>query len=185
MRIVFNLHNVGLGNNGGSRTLLRCAETLQALGAEVYIYADKSKYTWHKTLVPIVAKAPRCDVMIATGYRSVPSTIKARASRKYYYIRGFELWQADEKMLFDSYRSLNCIVNSEWLQRYLAGNGVSSQIVYPGLDFEWFYNKNKEIQHRIGGLFHVKHATKRAGDVMAIASAVGQKPFLVNKHVKN
>ena len=38
---VFNLLSTGLGNNGGSKTLIRSAETLQELGEEVY-WADTS-----------------------------------------------------------------------------------------------------------------------------------------------
>ena len=37
MRITFNLINCGLGNNGGTQTIVRSANTLRELGHDVFI----------------------------------------------------------------------------------------------------------------------------------------------------
>jgi len=185
MKIVFNLQSVGLGNNGGSRTLIKCAEAIQELGHEVSLWSSANNYKWGKIKVPVLQKMPKCDVLIATGYRSVPSTVSAKVKRKFYYIRGFELWQASEKKLLNSYRSLNCIVNSEWLKIYLKEQKIQSELVYPGLDFDDFYidpdADGKE--HSLGGLFSKKHKTKRHDDIFQVGKMVGCKPVLLNRNL--
>lgn len=185
MKIVFNLQSTGLGNNGGSRTLIKCAETLQDLGNEVTLWCSANNYKWDKIKVPVKSRLPKCDVIVATGYSSVPSTVSANIKKKFYYIRGFELWCASEYKLLRSYKSLNCIVNSEWLQRYMQKHGMSAHLIYPGVDFDIF---GKDIADRdpiIGGLYSKKHATKRHDDVIKIGKRLGYKVLLLNRDISN
>lgn len=189
MKIVFNLHNVGLGNNGGSKTLVRCAESMASLGHEVVMYSNvKSRFSWHK---PIGVKmvygnlAPKSDVAIATGYKSVDSTLSSRAKRKFYYIRGQELWQAKEKHLIASYKKLNCIVNSGWLNSYLNSIGIRNHLIYAGMDFERYHNLNGYRKNVLGGLFHKKHKTKNHSQVEKIANLSGYELQMLGKHCKN
>lgn len=185
MKIVFNLQSTGLGNNGGSRTLIKCAETLQDLGNEVTLWCSANNYKWDKIKVPVKSRLPKCDVIVATGYSSVPSTVSANIKKKFYYIRGFELWRASEYKLLRSYKSLNCIVNSEWLQRYMQKHGMSAHLIYPGVDFDIF---GKDIADRdpiIGGLYSKKHATKRHDDVIKIGKRLGYKVLLLNRDISN
>lgn len=185
MRIVFNLQSTGLGNNGGSRTLVKCAETLQDIGHEVTLWCSANNYKWSKIKVPVSKKMPACDVIVATGYSSVPTTVAAKVKRKFYYIRGFELWRASEKQLLRSYSSLNCIVNSEWLQKYMKGKNISSRLIYPGIDFDIFGTDVYERENILGGLFSKKHATKRHEDVIRVGKRLGYKVLLLNKDISN
>jgi hypothetical protein len=75
-------------------------------------------------------------------------------------------------------------VNSEWLLNYFGRHGISSELIYPGLDFNWFQNRNT-TRTKLGGLFHSRHLTKRADDVMSIARLVGGEVFMINKDAKN
>ncbi len=185
MRLVFNLENVGLGNNGGSRTIIRCAETLLEMGIDVLVYTNvPNRYNWHKPKVKIVKKRPKCDVMIATGYRSVKSTMRSRAGRKFYYVRGLELWNARESELIRSFKSLPVLVNSEWLQRYMKKKRIKSRILYPGLDTDWFKNKNTTRPYDMGLLFHLRHKTKRHRFGEKVARMLGCKLVRLNKDVK-
>ena len=175
MKIIINLHNVGLGNNGGSRTLIRCAEVLSELGNTVIMCSNhKSKYTWHKIKSEVRVihsnKVPNGDVIIATGYKSVKSTVRSSIKRKFYYIRGFELWQASEKDLVKSYKSLNCIVNSSCLYDFLAKNKINSKIMFAGLDFDMYYDKHIDRNPVIGGVFHKKHKTKKHDHLLDISN---------------
>ena len=181
MKIVFNLQKVGLGNNGGTKTLIRCAETLQELGHEVYISSGTNSYNYHKITVPIIKILPSCDVLIASGFHSVKSTLQSKAKAKFYYIRGFEAWQAPEQKLLESYRSLNCIVNSEWLQRCLRGYGIESNLIYPGLDFDQFYVTNDQRENILGGLYSSRHKTKRHEDVIEIGERLHLQTLLLNR----
>lgn len=187
MKIVFNLHDVGLGNNGGSRTLIKCGETFASLGHEVIMYSNiKSGYSWHKPvgIKMLVCKSPpEADIAIATGFKSVNSTIKQKASHRVYYIRGYELWQARESQLVDSFRRLPCIVNSQWLQSRLADFNIESNLVYPGLDFDIFKDKNELRKNLVGALFHSRHKTKRHQDAIEAAKSTGYECKLVNKHL--
>ncbi|MFW6130613.1 MAG: glycosyltransferase [Atribacterota bacterium] len=189
MRFVFNLYNVGLGNNGGSRTLIRCGEALSQLGVDVVMFSNiKSRYSWHNPSgIKYVysEKPPKCDVVCATGYKSVNSTLKTRAKKKIYYIRGFEKWQADKDKLLESYRKLHCFVNSEWLQQWLSRCGVHSEVIYPGLDLGFFENQNNDRENIFGSLFHKKHKTKRHIDAQAVANKTGYKLELLNQDIKN
>lgn len=186
MRILFNLKSVGLGNNGGSRTLVRCAETLSALGHVVIMYGP-NRYRWHKPKgIKFVdsGKMPPADCIIATGYNSVSSTVSSKIRRKYYYIRGYEQWVTSKSNLIRSYRSLSCIVNSEWLRSFLRQHSIKSELVYPGLD-EWFYDEGVDREPKIGGLFSNRHKTKRHVDVQSIADQSGFDLVMLNKHLKN
>lgn len=187
MKIIFNLIKVGLSNNGGSKTLIRCAETLMQMGHEALIISNvPSKYTWHKPVCGFVIsnKIPPCDVCIATGYHSVNSTVSSKSRKKFYYIRGYENWVVPEKQLINSYRQLPCLVNSEWLQRKLSKNNIASIILYPGLDFEYLTNENKPRDIAIGALWH-KRKTKRCHDAEIIASKCQTKLMMLNRDLGN
>lgn len=190
MNIVFNLCNVGLGNNGGSRTVIRSAEALAALGNNVTLFSDvKSRYRWHeidsRVRLEYGTRQPRCDVSIATGFKSVPHVLRAKAKRKFYYIRGFETWQANKKHLFQSYKQLNCIVNSSWLARKLKSGGVEAKVIYAGLDLDDFKNLGMERQKMFGALFSKKHATKRHIDAEDLSVKTGLQCEMLNRHIKS
>lgn len=185
MKIVFNVSNVGLGNNGGCRTVIKSAETLSDLGHEVYILASVNKYSWHKIRVPVVKIPPPCDVVVATGYHSVPSTLKFKKAKKFYYIRGFERWQATEADLIKSYRSLSCIVNSEWLCRYLRKQRIPCHLVYQGLDMDDFYITQDSREPILGGLFSTRHKTKRHIDVIKVGKLLQCRVLLLNRDIHN
>lgn len=189
MRIVFNLHRVGLGNNGGSRTLIKSAEALSRLGQEVIIASNiPNKYTWQKidkNVTFVYSKnIPKGDVIIASGIGSVRSTVSSNFKKKFYFIRGFETWAAKKDVLFQSYKSLRCIVNSSWLKTMLASKGIKSNLVFNGLDFEDFYDMDIERTSPLGCLFHKKHKTKNYNFVKN-CSDVSSTPLLaLNKDVK-
>jgi len=181
VRILFDLRGVGLGNNGGSFTLVKSANTLQELGHEVYmIDSGKNQHTWNKLETPhIIArninKVPDADAIIATGYKSVQPTSKApkRCGKKFHWIRGWELWQGSEKWIVDNVLQAptNKIVNSICLQKKLKSFGVKSSIIRPGHDFNNFYpTEERDIYTLIlGGLYHTKHNTKRSDWAIRVA----------------
>lgn len=177
-----------MANNGGSRTLLKCGETLSSLGHDVIFYGcNIGGYTWHK---PVGIKFSKnkfpddCDAAIATGYHSVPSVVKCDSKHKLYYIRGFEKWVVDEGKLFESYKKLKCIVNSEWLSKKLSDNGIENKIIYPGLDFDIFYDENAPRNY-LGALYHTKHATKNHVDAVKVANKANIDLIMLNRDLKN
>lgn len=184
---MFNLNKVGLANNGGCRTIIKCAETLSDLGHEAFLFTGVNKYTWNRISVPVVKSFPKCDAVIATGIKSCSDTLSRKADVKLYYIRGFETWMASKQELIQSYQSLPCIVNSKWLQNHLESYGIHSEIIYPGLDFEQFYVESPPQNRKsvLGALFHGRHKTKRHQDAVAVAQKLGCKLTMLNRDIRN
>ncbi len=185
MVIVFNLLTTGLGNNGGSKTLIRSAETLQELGEEVYIACQSNSCTWWTIGVPVIKKLRPCDVLIATGFGSVRSTIAYnRAKLKLWYVRAHENWQAKNKQLMKAYGALDCIANSEWIKTWLGTFGIDCEIVYPGIDFDSYYRSTEPRDDILGGLHH-KHARKRHEDCLKVQKISGYPISMLNRDFKS
>jgi len=186
MKICFNLQNVGLGNNGGSRTIIFSAETLARLGHEVYMWNPVMKYTWHQPQgLNFVKKEPKADVLIATGAGSYESTIKSKNKNKWVWIRGWETWSTPEKVLINYYKQLKCMVNSEWQYYKLQKHKIKSHIVYPGLDFDKFYNKNEKNREGVGFLWHERHKTKNHHFAQKVVDQLNCNYKRLNKDIKN
>jgi hypothetical protein len=181
---------VGLGNNGGSKTIIRCAETLSILGAKVFLFTNiPNKYTWHSisgTKIIYGDRCPKCDVEIATGYNSISNVLSSSNRKKFCYIRGWEIWQANEKKLLEAYKNINCIVNSEWLKIFLSKRCIISEIVYPGLDFNIFVdNEQNPKMYQVGALFSKRHSTKRHIDAKKIVEYYKLSSSFLNEDIKN
>lgn len=145
MRITFDLRNVGLGNNGGSFTLVKSANTLVDMGHDVtFTDSVRNQHTWvplkakHK-IVRQQGKMPFGDFVIATGYKSVKETLMApqAAGRKCHWIRGWETWQYPEKKIIEKVLKPPTIklVNGQCLQDKLTSLGYESYLIRPGYDF--------------------------------------------------
>lgn len=174
MKIIFNLMNVGLGNNGGSQTLVKSANFLKNLNHDVTIIdSGKNKNTWtpletKHLKINTEGQIPDSDIILATGYKSWSHTLNLpeRCGKKFIWLRGWELWQASNQEIIRilSNENLIKIVNSIGLQNKLEEFNIKSYIIRPGNDFEEFEiinlpNSKKNIV--IGGLLHTKHRTKR------------------------
>jgi len=166
MRIIFDLRKVGLGDNGGSSTLIKSGNTLLELGHEVFfVDSMRNQHTWTK-LKPehIIARReknlPDADAIIATGYKSVFQTLKApeRCGKKFHWIRAWETWQMPENQIVKHILKTGTIklVNSICLKKKLKKFGINSFIVRPGYDFDKIFpthlrgDRNEII---IGGLY--------------------------------
>jgi glycosyltransferase involved in cell wall biosynthesis len=174
MKIIFNLLNTGAGNNGGTLTLFKSANTLTDLGHDVIIVDNgKNKHTWVKLkcefiTIKNILQIPQADAIIASSFRSVDSTNKCKIDNKFHWIRGWETWKDSETTLVKILKESKTkkIVNSICLQNKLKSFNIDSTIIRPGYDFDEIYpldivKNNNEII--IGGLFNsgAKRATKR------------------------
>ena len=189
MRITFDVRNTGLGNNGGSLTIVQSANTLQKLGNDVCIIGDSSnQYKWTKleTEYYIVKKEtdiPSADIIIATGYHSVVKTVQAlkRCGVKVHWIRGWETWLEDEEWIVKNVLRTPTVkvVNSIGLQKKLQSYGISSIIVYPGYDLDKFFPQNirRSKSFVVGGLYVVdKHEnTKRTKWILDVYRELSRK----------
>jgi len=165
MRIIFDLRNVGLGNNGGSLTLIKSGNTLLEMGHDVYfVDSMRNQHTWNllKAKHMIVKKEkelPNADIIIATGYKSVKPTVQApeRCGVKAHWFRAWETWQGTESWIIQNILKAPTMkfVNSLCLRNRLLKHGVSSRILRPGYDFNELYPLEKVETKDIilGGLY--------------------------------
>lgn len=195
MKIIFDLRNTGLGNGGGSQTLVKSANVLSDIGHDVKIIdSGKNQHTWNKLNVEhIIIKndndIPNSDVVIATGFKSIIPMLESprRCGKKLIWCRGWELWIFDENKIIKLFKNNNFIkiVNSIGLQNKLKKYNIDSYIIRPGHDFEDFYpmnirNKNKVI---IGGLYNYKHKTKNSDLIIKIAKNLKLKYNNIELHM--
>ena len=178
MRIIFNLINCGLGDNGGSQTLVKSANILQSLGHEVIIIDSMDvKYTWDKLEVPhLIIKnlkdVPIADVVIATGYKTVRSTLDLsdRCGIKCHWIRGWETWKIPENKIVEKILKVPTIkfVNGKRLYNKLKSFNIDSTIIRPGVDIDLYYklDGNVKKQFVIGGLYNTRHKSKNTQMVL-------------------
>jgi hypothetical protein len=177
MKLAFNSINSGLGNNGGSRTIIKCAENIEALGHRCDIIANVDNFNWfeHK---PVINYLPEdLDVLIAVACSDVVPTLRANISKKAWYIRGHENWTMPDEQLGQLYNSgIFNIVNSRGLQQFLATYGADSKVVYQGIDFDWWEDRKFRPKHsiRIGCLYN-KKTTKRWDDFVKLSETLGTK----------
>lgn len=195
MRIIFNV-KTGLGLNGGSITVISCANTLSELGHDVTL-VDRMKNqctgfplrTKHK-IIKNINEFPECDVIIATDYKSVDSTIKI-SSNKYklriHYLRAWENWVMPENEIVNKILKspLVKVVNGLCLQNKLKKYGVSSFLIRPGNDLNDFNNLNIRDDNKviIGGLYHTKHKTKRSDLILKIVKKLKKKYNNIELHM--
>lgn len=191
MRIIFDLRRVGLGDNGGSSTIVRSANTLVDLGHQVYIIdSGPNKHTWtilraKHLRVKNQNQVPDADVVIATGYKSVGATLQLpeRCGKKFHWIRGWETWQMPEKTIVEKVlkKPTVKIVNGIGLQKKLKSYGVKSHIVRPGYDLNDYYPKHIRENLRqtivLGGLFNLKHSRIKRHDWVVNAAGNLKKKY--------
>jgi glycosyltransferase involved in cell wall biosynthesis len=188
LRITFDVRNTGLGNNGGTLTLIKSANTLISLGnTVVFIDSGKNQHTWNKLnaehiVVKNIEDIPTADVVISTGFKSVPLTVSLpeRCGKlKVHYIRGWETWKYSEDQIVKQILTARTIkfVNSIGLYNKLANYNVKSFIVRPGNDFDDFSPLNQRDDKNIvlGGLFHSKHKTKRTDWILDTAQTLKKR----------
>jgi glycosyltransferase involved in cell wall biosynthesis len=176
LKILINSWGCGFGNNGGSSSIIKSANTLQELGHEVILVdSGKPKYTWSEIKVPHLiikdlAEFPTGDVVIATGSNTFKTTseLPKKCGNKFIWLRGWELWNSKETDFVNSLKNFNgsIICNSIGLRDKLREHGMDSWIVRPGYDFDEFRPmdiRGKTEKVVIGALMNsgTKRANKR------------------------
>jgi len=152
MKIIFDLRRVGLGNNGGSSTLIKSGNTLVDLGHDVtFIDGGKNQHTWtplkaNHIIPKSNANIPSADFIIATGYKSVATTLSApgRLGHKCHWIRAWEHWQMSDSQIIEKILKASTLklVNSICLRDKLKKYEIDSYLIRPGYDFDMLYPMN-------------------------------------------
>ena len=197
MNILFNASQCGLSNNGGSKTIIRCAETLQDMGYNVGIWAQVNKYTWHKPSIEVIKDCPYIDSKgraIPWHKEIVVSVWEIEELFDYndylghfvWYMRGWEQWVKGEEWLIQQIKKFvdaggRIIVNSSWLIDQLKEKcGVDSVLCWAGLDLDFWKKKYTWDFPAIGSLGDCKHKSKRDDLSYRLAGASGAKWLCAN-----
>lgn len=174
MRILFNATGCGLGNNGGTRTIVRSAEALQALGHEVIIQARRNGYTWHQHDVPVRANVDSVwDVAVRVSVWD--DKLHAQAKRQVWWLRGWERWVYGDLALkqrlkeWAARHSIMC--NAAHLCAGLAEVGIESRLCYAGLDLDFWGDQCRPRTTMVGGVVNHRHRTKRSDLVITLCDA--------------
>lgn len=173
MNILFNASVCGLGNNGGTKTIIRCAETLQAMGHNVIIWAEVNKYNWHKTEIKILKHGNYfsyidIEILVSSWELPLRNTINLH-NKTYWYCRGWETWVHGEECLINQSKLFvekggKIICNSSWLVNKFASYDISAELCFAGLDLD-FWNDEEILtkkSDRIGGMIYDRHKTKNS-----------------------
>jgi len=172
MKIAFNFHGVGVGNNGGTRTVLKSAMTLAKMGHDIEIWSDGPNcFDWFELegvryCQGKMSDMGHVDALIATGQASADSTSEYDDKEVgAYWVRGYETWSASEEELARTYSlGLRMMANSVRLvDKIKEVSGVEASLVRPGLETD-FFTMGDSYGVKLGALYSPK-AMKRARDV--------------------
>ena len=181
MRISFYGNNKkwgGLGNQGGSRTILLSAQTLREMGHIVEVVACNDRFTWfdHPKIKHEVSKDT--DVIIAISISDAKEIMNQYPDKRlFYWARPFECdtegqkWQMSEekcmRTLFKLHRKGGIImVNSGWQHNWLNMHKINNHLVYSGQDIERemlkpdFYETNSILKPKVNLVIGCQYSSK-------------------------
>jgi hypothetical protein len=141
MKIGFNFLGCGMGNNGGTRTIIKCHNTMKELGHESYLISSCDNFNWFEHDKPLRQIPNDLDVLIATACTTVNSTLKSNAKKKAWYIRAHENWTYSDQQLSEIYKrdDLIKICNSNGMKHIVESyGGKNVKVVYQGVDLDFW-----------------------------------------------
>lgn len=156
----------GLGNNGGSKTIIKSARVLTELGHPTDIVADVDKFTWFKHEKVIHRIPDDADVVISVSVSEIDYVVKhsPKKARTFWWARALETWRMSEKKIVEQARRIRLITNSTWLHELFKSYGIENNLVWPGVDLDFWDNERTHFRNNIlniGFLYHEFHKTKR------------------------
>lgn len=150
MNIVFYAASSGLGNNGGSRTILKSAQTLRDMGHTVDIVAGVDRFTYFDH-PPAVGHIPaHTDVVIAVSWMDVESMHKDWPGPCAWWLRNWDTHRLTEPEICRLAAVQPTCVNGEFIQRRFRRAGIESEVVYQGIDFDMWIATDRPRGRMVG-----------------------------------
>jgi hypothetical protein len=179
MRLLFEARGCGLGNNGGSQTILKSNEILNNF-IESDVITNIDNFTWfkHKPVIKNIKKD--YDFHVAVSCSDINYVMNSNIKKKCWWVRGHENWKMTDEKLIDLYNTngLNIIVNSNCLRNRLIKLGVKKDIkvIYQGVDVDFWEDLSiRGDKIRIGCLYNSKHKSKRWDHFQFISKSLGNE----------
>ena len=192
MRILFNASQCGLGNNGGSRTIIRTAEALNKCGVEEDIYAVVDNYTLHNHTANII-NTPNFSIytdIVCVSVWDVTSTIELQRQHKYnncvWWVRGWETWVSGEQQFINKlihFRGCGgkFFANSTHIKDKCANVGIDAELLIAGVDHDlWGIDNKTRDRSYVGCLVHKRFKCKRGDDAIDMIRYAGLKPMILH-----
>ena len=182
VKIGFDLLNCGLGNNGGSRTIIKSSETLEKLGHRSDLISIANHFTWFSYKKPLTNIPSDLDVIFATSCNTVKNTLSTNIEKKYWWVRGHENWTTSDSNLLKLYNSeINLITNSNSLKKRIHRLGCNKHIdvIYQGIDIHLWQDldiRKYNSKVRIGCLYGSK-PTKGWGDFIKLSRILDHNKY--------
>jgi hypothetical protein len=173
MQILFEARGCGLGNNGGTQTIIKSVEALNELGHEADIIAYVDRFSWFKHKRPIKKIEKGYDAHIAVSNNDVKFVMASNISKKMWWVRGHETWTNSEKKILQTYCTpgLQIMTNSHWIKDFMERKtNKEVEILYQGVDiFDW-YSEDRERNERVKiGCLYGSKKSKRFTDFVELA----------------
>lgn len=168
MKILFDAFECGLGNNGGTKTIIRSAETLNSLGYQADILAEVNKYKLTKHNLNITNNnSEKYDYIVSVSAWDLNHTLHCKDVKKVWWCRGWENWICGDSWFAYKAKDFvenggHIIVNSSWLiDKFKTTINYEPVLCYSGLDLDIWetYSLRSEVV-TVGALYHHKHKTK-------------------------
>lgn len=181
MKIAFCCqHNYygGLGNQGGSRTIVLSAMMLNELGHKAYVVTQhKDKLTWFKHPKPLKCIPKDTDVCIACSVSDIKPmlTRMPKRAKAFWWCRLLEDYQMPKSKIIRHASKVHTLVNSECLQRWFAKHGVKTTVAYQGVDVDQWKDWDTRGSKKTIGFLVSKKKRKRFNEIKAIINQLGDK----------
>ena len=196
MKILFNAVVCGLGDNGGSKTIVTSCEYLNKLPsvhADIATSVNNYKFTEFSNVIIVdkyhlkdLVKKNSYDVIINVSVWDVETTLSLDAPLTdiVWWIRGVETWVRGEEFFYESIRRFhwaggNIFVNSTWLIDHIyKKTSVLPTLQFSGVDYDEYYETLTTTHTHfdkivIGGLWSDKHKTKNYAIFKAVTGHFG------------
>lgn len=184
MNILFDATGCGLGNNGGSNTVVRSAEALRGLGYAVDVVARVNHYTWTK---PSITPGPghhSADVVVCVSVWDVDHALTFMVPT-FWWVRGWETWVKGEGWWLAQLKKFTdaggrLIANAQHLVDRLAAHGFDATLCYAGLDLDtWEDAAPRPRECIMGAMKYNRHSSKRSDSMQQVADALLPKQSLL------
>lgn len=167
----------GLGNNGGSRTVILSNKVLNEIGHKSLLISVHNIFNWFDYPEPLSEIPKNLDILISTQHTNVGMTLETDAKKKAWYIRSFL-----PNVTYKDYDILK-IVNSNNVKNRMVRTGVKNEdchVVYQGLDFDWWHDLNLRKNNnkiRIGCLYHSSNPNKNWDEFVNLSKILDHDKF--------
>lgn len=182
MRILFNALGCGLGNNGGSKTIVTCCTAINSTpynSAGVDTCSNSYNYTPNEAYCVVhpqhyttyIEDYFDYDVVINVSVWDVDITLRMPINKKVWWVRGIEKWVNGEGYFFEKIEEFaehgTIFVNSSWMVDYInkmTEGRVTPIIQFSGFEFDQYFDFKLRGDYgdtiNIGAVWNGKHRTK-------------------------